>query len=119
MTARIRHLAEKSLGTSPCEITLAKLLNENPECMRKVTHFLHEFRTNLRRFTKIEESQPKESKRFIWGLVLMWFDNCQKRVDQFDAPEIVRTHLHTCLKASWRNWLREREERKRDVVREM
>ena len=109
MPERIRKLAPLSLGKSPCEIVLAKLLNEHPRHMRKVTHLLHDFRTGLNRLDKLAVAQNREGKKFLYRLTVLWFYNNKGLIDRLALPEVVRTHTHTVLKANWREWLKERQ----------
>ena len=97
---------EGTIGSSPCEVVLEKLLRENLRCVRKVTNLLHEFRTGLNKLRSLEGLDRK----FVWQLSLLWFDDHKRRIDQLELPEVIRTHLHTCLKANWRSWLKTKKE---------
>ena len=112
MIDRVRHLETKALGASPCEQALARLLNENPRYMRKVTHLLHDFRTGLHRLDALSADQDKDGKRFLYRLKVLWFYNKKGLIDRLSLPEVVRTHCHTVLKANWREWLKQRQGKK-------
>jgi hypothetical protein len=111
MAHRTIHVDAGTIGPAKCDAALADLLTKHPEYVRRATNLLHEFRTGLNTLTRISESQTGGRKSFMWQLTLLWFDDHKRRVNEMNLLDPIRNYLHTCLKASWRNWLKQRRER--------
>jgi len=99
-----------TFGSRPCFVTLAAILNENPEYASSVSRAVH----NAHR-----KAQAVADGIADLGLRRELLELLQQKTKdpfpQSPMPEVVRRHAHACLVGIYREHLRETEQAQRRV----
>jgi hypothetical protein len=88
------------LGDSPCFVSLARILDENPKLKRKVTYRIHEFRAQVKSLRAVENPRHRE------GMLALLRERFLLDIAQMGWPSGVKSRTANCLTAIYRVELR-------------